>query len=132
MSFYRDLVKIEAGLIQKGWTVNIPISAATMKHTNDFDVSHFKNVHSDTEKGIFIRNNFQKIAESDAILVINNEKNGIAGYIGTNVLMEIAIAHYTGKKIFLWNPISDTASYREELLSFGCITVHQSLDLIQV
>ena len=44
------------------------------------------------------------IADSDAILVINQKKNGIKGYVGASTLMEMAIARYLDKKIFLINP----------------------------
>ncbi len=130
MSFYKDLVEIEKRLITKGWTVNIPVSAQRMKKTNDFEVSHFKNVFSPKQKAKFIQKNFQKISEGDAILVINNEKNGMKGYIGANVLMEIGLAFYCKEKIFLWNPIPEGASYTEELLSFAVKIIGRDLSKI--
>ena len=48
------------------------------------------------------KDHFNKIAESDAILVLNYPKNGIQGYVGGSVLMEIAVAHHLNKKIFLF------------------------------
>lgn len=130
MAFYRELVDIEKLLEQKGFTVYIPVSAETMKRTNDFDVSHFKGVFTPKQKAQFIRQNFQKIAESDSILVINNQKNGIQGYIGANVLMEIGLAFYGKKNIYIWNPIEDTASYKEELLAFDMIYINQDIHKI--
>ena len=53
----------------------------------------------------FIRMHFDKIANSDAILVVNLEKNGIKNYIGGNTFAEIMLAFYLKKKIFLLNPI---------------------------
>jgi hypothetical protein len=123
---------IEKQLVAKGWTVNIPISAQRMKETNDFEVSHFKGVFSYEQKGKFIHENFKKISQGDAILVINNEKNGIQGYIGTNVLMEIALAFFCKEKIFLWNPIPKDASYTEELLSFSVEVVNQNVNKISL
>lgn len=46
----------------------------------------------------------KKIAEHDAILVLNYEKDGIKGYVGGATLMEIGLAQYLGKKIFLLYP----------------------------
>jgi hypothetical protein len=61
----------------------------------------------------FIRKHFNKVAGSDAILVINLERHGIKNYIGGNTFAEIMIAFYLNKKIFLLNPIPD-----DEKLSF--------------
>lgn len=46
---------------------------------------------------------FELIGRSDAILVLNYPKNGVSGYIGASVLMEIAVARYLGKRIILLN-----------------------------
>jgi hypothetical protein len=61
----------------------------------------------------FIRKHFNKVADSDAILVINLERHGIKNYIGGNTFAEIMVAFYLNKKIFLLNPIPD-----DEKLSF--------------
>src|SRR5690348_2241259 len=119
MSCYKELVEIEGRLEKEGFTVKIPVSAQVMKKRNDFEVSHFKDVHTHGEKSEFIHKNFEEITTSNSILVVNGEKHGIKGYIGTNVLMEIAIAFYFRKKIYIWNPIDENASYKEELLAFG-------------
>ncbi len=54
-----------------------------------------------------IRKHWQKIRESDAILVLNYDKNGIAGYIGANTFLEIGFAHVLRKQIYLLHPIPD-------------------------
>ena len=55
----------------------------------------------------FIREHFRKIEKSDAILVVNLDKKGIKGYIGGNTFLEMGIAFYLGKKIYLLNAIPD-------------------------
>lgn len=132
MNFYHELVDIENKLNQAGYIVEIPVSAQTMKAKNDFEVSHFKGVFSDKQRSTYIRQNFQAIIDSDAILVINNEKNGVSGYIGANVLMEIAFAFFYHKKIFIWNPIPDNAPYLEELRIFAVQVINQDLGQIHV
>lgn len=52
-----------------------------------------------------IRGYFQKIKESDAVLIMNLQKNEIDGYIGANTFLEIGFAYALSKKIFLWNPV---------------------------
>lgn len=131
MAFYRELVKVEEQLESKGFTVNIPVSAKVMKKKNDFEVSHFKGVYTPKQKGEFVMTNFQEIAKGDSILVINNEKNGIKGYIGANVLMEIGLAFYLNKKIYIWNFIEDNASHKEELLAFGVTFINKDLNKIR-
>jgi len=41
---------------------------------------------------------FEEIKNSDAIIVINEEKNGVKGYIGGNAFLEIGFAYVLGKK----------------------------------
>jgi len=131
MSFYQELVAIEKQLQVKGFLVTIPVSAQLMKKKNDFDVSHFKGVFTHREKGEFIKKNFDNIAKIDSILVVNGEKDGIKGYIGANVLMEIGLAFYLEKKIYIWNPVEEHAPYKEELLAFEAIFVNQDINAIE-
>lgn len=132
MNFYKELVQVETDLIAKGFEVDIPVSAKTMKAKNDFVVENFKGRTTSLQKGLYIKENFDNIASSDAILVINNEKNGILGYIGPNVLMEIGLAFHLNKKIFVWNQFSDDAAYKDELLALDVRVINQDLDKIHV
>lgn len=65
--------------------------------------NHEENLKNCIEQDI-IRKCFNDIAESDAILVLNYPKNGKDGYLGTSVLMEIGLAYFLKKKIFLLYP----------------------------
>ena len=132
MNFYRELIGIEKALQTQGWTVYLPQSAKVMKEKNDFEVSHFKGVYTHQQRSLLIHQNFVDISQCDAILVINNEKNGVKGYIGPNVLMEIGLAFYLKKKIYIWNTVPDTASYKDELLCLGTVEINQDLGLINV
>jgi len=58
-------------------------------------------------KPVFINRHSKKIADSDGILIINKKRKGFEGYFGSNTLMELAVAFYLGKKIFLLNPIQE-------------------------
>lgn len=51
-----------------------------------------------------MRLHFEKIAASDAILVLNPSKNGVEGYVGCNTLIEIGLAFFLRKKIYLLHP----------------------------
>lgn len=50
---------------------------------------------------------FSKIEWYDALLAVNVEKRGVAGYVGCNTLVELAVAFYLKKKILLLNQIPD-------------------------
>ena len=66
---------------------------------------------------------YQKIAESDIVLVLNMQKKGIDGYIGAAVFAEIAFAvglnrtSHSDKEIVVYclNPFPDSLPYSEEL-----------------
>ena len=49
----------------------------------------------------FIREHFKKIEQCETVLVVNPDKNGVKGYIGGNTFLEMGIAFYLGKKIYL-------------------------------
>ena len=63
-----------------------------------------------------INDHFAKIEWGDAILVINPEKRGIAGYVGGNTLIEIGLAFYLKKKIFILHTVSSELSYKQEIM----------------
>lgn len=132
MNFYQDLVRIEGLLRDQGHDIYIPQSAKVMKEKNDYEVSHVKGVLSYAERAQLIKKNFEEIRESDAILVINNDKNGMKNYIGPNVLMEIALAFYFGKRIYILNPVEPNSPYLEELRCFGVEEINGDLEKIHV
>ena len=72
---------------------------------------------------------YDEIVWSDAILVLNEEKNGIPGYIGANTLLEMGLALYLRKPIYLWNPIPEI-SYKEELLGMWPVVLDRDLKKI--
>ena len=51
----------------------------------------------------YFHEHYRRILASDAILIVNGEKRGIANYIGGNVLMEMGQAYVNHKKIFFQN-----------------------------
>ncbi|KKQ04336.1 MAG: hypothetical protein US15_C0059G0009, partial [Candidatus Moranbacteria bacterium GW2011_GWF1_36_4] len=62
----------------------------------------------------YIKYHYNKIVESDAVLVLNFDKNGVKNYVGGNTLMELGFAYVHNKKIFLLNPIPEMA-YKDEI-----------------
>lgn len=69
------------------------------------------------------------VNQSDAVLVLNFDKNGIKNYIGGNTLMELGFAYVHDKKIFLLNPIPEIM-YREEIESVEPTVINGDLSKI--
>ncbi len=76
-----------------------------------------------------MKKHFDKVASSDAILVLNYDKNNIKGYIGGNTLLEMGLALYLGKKIFMINPVPEV-SCKEEILGMKPVVLNGNLNLI--
>ena len=73
------------------------------------------------------------IKDSDAILVLNFDKNGLKNYIGGNMLMEMGFAYGHGKKIFLYNPIperSERMHYVDEIMDMKPVVINGDLSKI--
>ena len=77
----------------------------------------------------YIRYHYDEIAGSDAILILNFDKNGIENYIGGNSLMEIGFAYILRKKIYLLNPIPKM-SYTDEIEAMDPIVLDGDLSKI--
>lgn len=79
-----------------------------------------------------IDDHFEKIKMSEAILVVNNEKNGIEGYIGGNVLMEMTCAYILKKPIFLWEDVNGDLGFEEEIRGMNPILIGRDLSKIKM
>ena len=86
------------------------------------------------KKPMHIKEHFDKISKSDAIVVVNMEKDGIEGYIGGNVFAEMMFAFYMRKKIFLLNPMptdSRLSVYLNEIRAISPVVVNGDLSMIR-
>ncbi len=79
-----------------------------------------------------IREFWEKIKQSDAILVLNYDRRNIKNYIGGNTLMEIGFAHVLNKKIFLLNPIPEIPFYKSEIEAVKPIILNGDLEKIDI
>lgn len=119
-SFYKDILRIEKELKGLGFKVKVPLTARKMDKSGNFKVENyktwFKNPKDYNRKNFLMKNHFKKIINSDAILVVNNKKKGIGGYVGANGLMEMAIAFHYKKPIYILNNIKKNFLFAEEIL----------------
>ena len=78
-----------------------------------------------------IRDHYEKIEWADAILVINEEKRSIKGYVGGNTLIEIGVAFYLKKHIYILNPVSSELSYKQEILGMKPVLLNGDLSKLK-
>lgn len=102
MTFAREMLQTKKELEKLGYEADIPFDVE--HHLNDEEAIDDldRNLQYCVENDV-VRKGFQQVADADAVLVLNLPKNGIPGYIGTSALMEMGIAHWLRKKIFLFN-----------------------------
>lgn len=109
MKFAEDMVKIKKQLDAYGHDVKIPVGTDPHLRDKNFVDNLGDNLEYCIEHDI-MRRNFQQVANSDAVLVLNFKRNNIEGYIGISALLEMGIAHFLKKKIFL---MRETPSFEE-------------------
>lgn len=135
-NFYRQAVDIQSTLNRLGYKAIIPVSAEKMKETGDFNASHYRtwldNPNDYYKKSALMKGHFSLIAKSDAVLILNYEKNGVKNYIGANVLIEMGIAFYLGKPLYVLNDIPNDSPHLEEIKGIDPIELHGKLESIGV
>lgn len=126
-NFYKDVVDLQTLLEKNGHRAIIPHTAEKMKKSGDYDVSHYKTWFADAndyrKKATLMRGHFAEIEKGDVILILNNEKHGQANYIGGNVLIEMALAFYLKKPIYILNDIPEESPFLEEILGLQPIVL---------
>ena len=133
-SFYKQVIEAERQLKNLGFKVKTPLTATKMKSSGDFRVETYKTWMEKPEdykrKAYLTRKHFNEIKKGDITLILNYKKNGKNGYIGGAVLMEMALAFYLKKPIYMLNPIDDSSKYKEEL--YGMLPKIINGDLLKV
>lgn len=80
-----------------------------------------------------MKSHYHSIEQSDAVIIFNQEKNWIPWYVGWATLMELAVAFYLNKKIYLLHtlPSKDQLRYVQEILITNPIILDWDLSLIK-
>ena len=132
MKFAKEMKSAKKELQALGHNVTIPTN--TDDHIEDPDfVDNLKKNYEDSVEKDTIRECFKLVADAQAILVLNHHRNGINGYLGTSTLMEIGLAYYLGKKIFLLNPIPhyDEVRWAHEVMIMDPTIINGNLSKIK-
>lgn len=109
-------------LVANGHTVSLPIAAEDNAYGKGDTADSLLKKH-------YIDEHFAKINASDAVLIVNEEKNGIAGYVGGNTLIEMALAYSQGLEVFLLNAVPEV-SYATEIRGFQPIVLNGDLSTL--
>jgi len=129
MTFSKEMVKIADKLKQNNHEVILPRYAekyASMILTSEISHESVKNKISHD----LIRDYFNKIKNSDAVLIVNLDKNGIKNYIGGNSFLEMGFAHVLNKSVFLLNDIPDMP-YNDEIKIMQPVILNNNLNRIK-
>jgi len=110
MHFAKEMLEAQKSLQGLGHDAKIPSDTLECLENPELNMDFDYCVRTQIDK-----KDFQQVADSDAILVLNYPKNGIKGYIGGATLMEIGLARHLGKKIFLLHDIPSEDELRYAL-----------------
>lgn len=106
MAFVKDMVRIQKELELLGHEASIPADSEPHLKDRRF-VDDLSGNLDFCIKNNTMKRNFDMVAAHDGVLVLNHKRNNLDGYIGASALLEMGIAHYKGKKIFLYHPAPD-------------------------
>lgn len=134
-SFYSQVIAVSYEIEKLGLNVILPMTAARMKaegRENDEAVIDWSKAPGGySGKANLIREHFNEIEKSDAILVMNYEKHGKKNYIGPNVLMEMSTAFYLSKPIYILNGHPEDSPLIDEILGLQPIFLNGDLSQLK-
>ncbi len=139
IAFFDEMLAIKEKLQQLGHEVDLPPLETKDENGQTISIKEFmvkRKTETDNQSWVWdrkeesIRMHFEKIDWADVVLILNYSKKEIANYIGANTLIEMGLAFYLHKKIFLLNPIPEI-SYKEEILAMKPIVINGDLNKIE-
>lgn len=139
IAFIEEMIKAKQILELRGHIVEMPSPEAKDENGN---LMSAKDLYTLRKRGLEgapewiwkrnqegMRDHFNKVKGSEAILVLNHAKNGTDGYIGANTFLEIGLAFHLNKKIYLLHKIPEM-NYREEVISMNPSILNGNLELL--
>lgn len=129
MQFTDKMLGIKSELNKMGHEAFLTDLHKTMIGKDALEIEKIK-LHQKFNKDA-IREFWRMMQGSDAVLVLNFDKNGIENYVGGNTLMEIGFAHVLDQKIFMFNPIPEMPYCKTEIEAVKPIVINGDLSLIR-
>lgn len=140
IAFYDEMLDVKEKLKAFGHEVKLPPHEIKDENGTMIPVKEYytrRKAASDDEGWIWdrkaeaITNHFDKVGWADVILVTNYDKNDVAGYIGGNTLMEMGVAFFLEKPVYLLNQIPELL-YKEEILGMKPVVLESDLEKISL
>lgn len=129
MQYTEKMIMLRDQLIEMGHDAYVTTLATPFIGKSDDEKEQIK-LHQKNNMDA-IREFWRLMQGSDAVLVANYDKNGVANYIGGNTLMEIGFAHVLDQKIFLLNPIPEIPFYKTEIEAVKPVILNGDLSKIK-
>lgn len=111
MTFSKEMEAAKKTLEANGHSVQVPCDTDLLIEDPKLIDDLEKNKQHCIENNI-LKTCFDQVAKSDAVLVMNYPKNGIDGYVGTCTFMDLGVAHFLGKQVYLLYPTPDQHEHR--------------------
>ena len=127
-AFYKDISPIKEKLEEMGHVIELPNSY----YEPDAEKKSWalgEKEHSEFKARMF-RMSAERIAEMDAVLTLNFDKNGKKDYIGGATFIELYEAFMKNKKIYLNNNIPEGMLF-DEISGFSPIVINGDLNLVK-
>lgn len=129
MSHAKRMVELESELHALGHKVILPVFTHEYARMHSLDHIITESARNKVQHDL-IRDYYGKIRDSEGILVANEEKNGVQGYIGGNAFLEMGFAYVLEKQIYLLRGVPDIP-YADEIWAMEPIVLHGDLSRIQ-
>lgn len=114
MKFKGNIISLKDELEALGHVVKLPIECINGEPKIMASRAHFNRIVDE---------------ETDAIVVVNQNKNDLKNYIGPNTFAEIAFAFFHNKKIFILNDIYEP--FKDELEGWNAIALGGKIENIK-
>ena len=112
--FIPKFFDLERSLKEMGYNVVVPREFIEDMPKKEASLLHFSEIEKD---------------DVDALLIVNENKNGQENYIGANGFAELAFGFYKGREIFLLNDIYEP--FEEELIAWEVIPLKGEIEKIK-
>jgi hypothetical protein len=138
IAFYDEMIEVKKNLEGLSHEVKLPPHEVQNEQGKMIPVKEYYALRKATtttdgwiweRKAQAIKWHLEKVEWADAIVVTNFEKHKVPNYIGGNTLVEMGVAFFLKKKIYLLHPIPDMP-YKEEILAMRPIILHNDFSKI--
>lgn len=129
MSLSKEMTEIAEKLKQNKHNVILPHDADKFADGTLAGESAHESIENKIKYDL-IRDYFRIIGESDAVLIVNFDKNGIKNYIGGNSFLELGFAYVLNKRIYLLHSIPDMP-YADEIKAMQPVVLGGDLSKIK-